>query len=66
MLKWIKEFTLKVLKLTIATLLLILLINGLDVNVTFSGSKSREKTLDLLGKVKEGITVASSVNQLFR
>ena len=66
MLKWIKEFTLKVLKLTIATLLLILLINGLDVNVTFSGSKSREKTLDLLGKVKEGITVASSINQLFR
>ena len=66
MLKWLKEFTLKVLKLTIATLLLILLINGLDVKVSFSGSKSREKTVDLLGKVKQGITVASDINQLFK
>ena len=65
MLKWIKEFTLKLVKLTIATLLLILLINGLEVDVKFNGAKSREKTLDLLSKVKDGVRVASDINQLF-
>ena len=64
MLRWIKEFTLKVLKITVATLLLILLINGLDVKINFDGNKSREKTLDLLGKIKSGVRVASDINQL--
>ena len=66
MLKWIKEFTMKILKLGVISILLILLINGLDIDIKFSGSKSKEKTIDLFSKVKEGITVASSVKNFLR
>jgi len=66
MLKWVKDFTMRILKWAIVSLILILIVNGLTVDVKFSGDKSREKTLDLLGKVREGITVASSVRNFIR
>ena len=66
MLKWLKEFTLKVLKLAVAAVLLLLLVNGLEFSISFDGNRSKEKSINMLNKVKEGITVASSINQFFK
>jgi len=66
MLKWLKDFTMRVLKLSLLALILIVLINGLEVNLSFKGNGAREKAINILGKVKDSIRVASDINQLFR
>ena len=66
MLKWLKDFTMRILKWAIVSVILILIVNGLDVDVKFSGAKSKEKTIDMFSKVRDGITVASSVRDFLR
>jgi len=66
MLKWLKDFTMRVLKLSLLALILIVLINGLEINLSFKGNGTKEKAINILGKVKDSIRVASDINQLFR
>ena len=66
MLKWLKDFTMKILKWATVTIILLLLVNGMDIDVKFSATKSKERTIDMFSKVKDGITVASSVRDFLR
>ena len=66
MLKWLKDFTMKILKWATVTIILLLLVNGMDIDIKFSATKSKERTIDMFSKVKDGITVASSVRQFLR
>ena len=66
MLKWLKDFTMRILKLALLALILVVLINGLEVNLSFKGNGAREKAISIISKVKDGIRVASDINQLFK
>lgn len=64
MIRNLYRFIIGLLLVIVGSLLTFYLFTGLEFNVSFNGHKAKEKTIDIMTKVKNGLKLAKEIKEV--